>query len=114
MPMAVEGGRLGVGDEDPIDAEAELEALEVGELEVGPAGLGLSLLFPEGAELGDFGDDRGVFDGVSEGASLGKGAEAVIVLAWGFEVMGIEGEVGIGGCVVLDPVEGLEPGIGGN
>ena len=105
---------MGQGDEDPIDAEAGLQALEVCELEVGPAGLGLSLLFPDGAELGDFGDDRGVFDGVGQRAALGEGAEAVIVLAWGFEVVGIEREIGIDGRVVPDAVEGLEPVIGGS
>ena len=46
MPVAVEGGGLGVGDEDPIDAEAGLEAFEVGELELGPAIEALSLFLP--------------------------------------------------------------------
>ena len=40
VPMAVEGGGLGVGDEDPVDAEAGFEALEVGDLELRPAVLG--------------------------------------------------------------------------
>jgi len=107
VPVAVEGGRLGVGDEDPVDAEAGLEALEVGELEVGPAFEGLSLLFPCRAELRHFGDYGGVFDGVGKGAAFGESAESVIVLARCAEVLGIEREVSVGGGVVLDPVEGL-------
>ena len=85
VPAAVEGGGLGVGDEDPIDAVAGLEALEVCELEGGPAGLGKTLVVPDGAESGDFGDDGCIFQGVGERASLSQCAEAVVVLAWGVE-----------------------------
>ena len=83
VPVAIEGYGHGIGDEDPIDAEAGFEALKIRELELGPAGLGESLFLPGGAELWDFGDDRCVLDGVSEGASFGQRPEAMIVLAGG-------------------------------
>ena len=105
VPMAVERGGLGIRDEDPVDAEAGLEALEIGELEVGPTGFGQSLLFPSGAELGRFGDDRGVFYGVSEGAALGESAEAVEIFSGPIHVFWVECEESVARCVVTHPNE---------
>ena len=96
-------------DEDPVDFEVALEALEVGELEVLPVGDSRSLTFPLGSKFWNQSDNGSVFDGVGHLTAFGECAEAVVVVAIELEVERVNGEESVMGCVLTDPVKSLKP-----
>ncbi len=108
---AGEGG-VGVGVEDePCDAE-RMEAGVAGGVGLGgEVALGVLTLEPLVGELGRDGCFAAVFGEVGDGAAEGGGAEGLGVFAVFVDVLCVEGEEGVGGCVVACPEEGLDPGV---
>ena len=111
MPFALKARRCWIGHEGPIYTEVSFQALEVVQIEAAPIDGCVDLGFPVGAEVGDLGNDGGILDHVGELAALGEGAEAVVVLAGGGEVIGIHGEVSVNWSVIADPCKGFKPGV---
>ena len=107
----VRGWGCGVEDH-PGDAEGEETGVADGVGLGGEVGLGVGALLPLGGEGGGDGRFAAVLGEVGEGAAEGDGAEGLGVFAVLVDVLGVEGEEGVGRGVVAGPEEGLDPGVG--
>ncbi len=74
--------------------------------------LGVGGCEPAVGEGGGDGRFAAVFGEVRERGALGDGAEGLGVLAFCVDVFVVEGDEGVVWGVVLDPEEGLGPGVG--
>ena len=112
LAEARQTGRLWIRDENPIHAEVPLEPFEICKFEMFPPLLCCYLSLPGGSKIGNLCYYGGVFNGIGELAAFGQCAEAVVVLARSFEVMGVHGKVGAGWGVLANPGKRLQPRAG--
>ena len=105
------GRGCGVKDH-PGNAEREQARVADGIGFGGEVGLGFRALLPLGGERGGDGRLAAVLGEVGQGAAEGDGAEGLGVFTVLVDILGVEGEEGIGWGIVAGPEKGADPGVG--
>src|ERR1700722_1360030 len=93
--------------DDPVDAEVTMEPLKIGGLKISPAVLCVHFFQPARGEAWNACGHASIFYVVSQGAAFGERAKAVVVLAWHFDIVRIEGKQAVDRSVLADPGECL-------
>src|SRR6202042_890360 len=100
---------LRMREDDPGHSKFGFETLEIRGLKILPSALCLHFFEPARSQAGNAGGHATIFLIVGERATLGEGAESMIILARQRHVVGIEREQAVDRSVLPNPGKSLQP-----